>query len=172
MQDDNDEILEWFHLFFLLWFHLLNRRDEVGQWSNITYHGSGIKRKLLIKLFRPLASNITGGSHVSMDNSLGIDFGFWPPNPILATRPSVTLEPIDDILRKNVKKRSLVPFSDLKKLQKRQRLEEYRLPLNKVMSLNNLLDLNQSDILHYSNKKKQRKIISTSNMNLKTVDDL
>ena len=107
-----------------------------------------------------------------MDNSLGIDFGFWPPNPILATRPSVTLEPIDDILRKNVKKRSLVPFSDLKKLQKRQRLEEYRLPLNKVMSLNNLLDLNQSDILHYSNKKKQRKIISTSNMNTKTVDDL
>ena len=38
-----------------------------------------------------------------MDNLLDIDFGFSPRNSILATRTSVTPEPIDDmVIRKNV----------------------------------------------------------------------
>ena len=40
----------------------------------------------MIKLSSPLASDVTSGSHVFMDNLSGTDFGFWPHEPILAAR--------------------------------------------------------------------------------------
>ena len=75
----------------------------------------------------------------------------WPLKPILATGTAIN----NFVLQKNVKKRDLKPFSNLKKRQKRHRLAEYRHHLNEVMSQNNLSDADQADmLLHYSNEKK------------------
>ena len=82
--------------------------------------------------------------------TLGIDFGFWPLKPILATGTPTN----NFALRMNVKKRDLEPFSNLKKRQKRHRLAEYRQPINEVMSQNNLSDVDQADmLLHYYRTK-------------------
>ena len=147
MGDCDDDILKWFSVYLIG----KSRSFLLEQSSDITFYANGIKRKLVIKLSSPLASDTTSGSHVSMDNLLGIDFGFWPLKPILTTGT-----PINNFaLRKNVKKRDLKPFSDLKKRQKRHRLAEYRQPINEVMSQNNLSDVDQADmLLHYSNEKK------------------
>ena len=107
MRDCDDDILEWFGIFLIG----KNRRFQLEQSSDITFYANSVKRKLIIKLSSPLASVTPCGSHVSMDNLLGIDFGFWPLKPILATGT-----PINNFaLRKNVKKRDLKPFSGLKK---------------------------------------------------------
>ena len=90
-----------------------------------------------------MASVTTSGTHVSMDNLLGIDFGFWPLKPILATGTAIN----DFALRKTVKKRDLKPFSGLKKRQKRHSIAEYRQPINEVISQNNLSDVDQADML-------------------------
>ena len=147
MRDCDDDILKWFSIFLFG----RNRRFQLEQSSDITFYANGVKRKLIIKLSAPMASDTTSGSHVSMDNLLGIDFGFWPLKPIPATGT-----PINTFaLQKNVKKRDLKPFSNLKKRQKRHRLAEYRQPINEVMSQNNLSDVDQADmLLHYSNEKK------------------
>ena len=77
---DND-ILDWFRLFFMG----KDKRFQFEQSSDITFHASSVKRKLVIKLSSPMASDVSSGSHVSMDNLLGIDFGFWLPKPVLIT---------------------------------------------------------------------------------------
>ena len=165
MRDCDDDILEWFSIFLIG----KNRIFQLEQSSDITFYANSVKRKLIIKLSSRLASVTTCGSHVSMDNLLGIDFGFWPLKPILATGT-----PINNFaLRKNVKKRDLKPFSDLKKRQKRHRLAEYRQPINEVMSQNNLSDVDQADmLLHYSNEKKNRSTCITPPVNTKMIEDL
>ena len=165
MGDCDDDILKWFSIFLIG----KSRRFLLEQSSDITFYANGIKRKLVIKLSSPLASDTTSGSHVSMDNLLDIDFGFWSLKPILTTGT-----PINNFaLRKNVKKRDLKPFSDLKKRQKRHRLAEYRQPINEVMSQNNLSDVDQADmLLHYSNEKKNRSACFTPPVNTKMIEDL
>ena len=75
---------------------------KLEQSSDLTFYSNGVKRKVVINLSSPMASVTTSGSHVSMDNLLGIDFGFWPLKPILATGT-----PINNFaLRMNVKKKS------------------------------------------------------------------
>ena len=147
MRDCDDDILKWFSIFLFG----RNRRFQLEQSSDITFYANGDKRKLVVKLSSPMANVTTSGSHVSMAYLLGIDFGFWPLKPILATGT-----PINNFaLRKNVKKRDLKHVSYLKKRQKRHRLAEYRQPINEVMSQNNLSDVDQADmLLHYSNEKK------------------
>ena len=81
MRDCDDYILKWFSIFLLG----RNRRFQLEQSSDITFYANGVKRKLVIKLSSPMDSLTTSGSHVSMGNLLGIDFGFWPLKPILAT---------------------------------------------------------------------------------------
>ena len=56
----------------------------------------------------------------SMDNLLGISFGFWPPKPVMITNTPGPI--VEVVLRTNVKKRVLKPFSELKERQKRKRL--------------------------------------------------
>ena len=108
MGDCDDNISKWFSIFLFG----RNRRLQLEQSSDITFYSNGVKRKVVINLSSPMASVTTTGSHVSMDNLLGIDFGFWPLKPILETG---TPEPINDVaLRKNGKKRDLKPFSHLK----------------------------------------------------------
>ena len=161
MRDCDNDILEWFSIFLIG----NNRRFQLEQSSDITFYAKSVKRKLIIKLSSPMASVTTSGSHVSMDNLLGIDFGFWPLKPILATGT-----PINNFaLRMNVKKRDLKPFSNLKKRQKRHRLAEYRQPINEVMSQNNLSDVNQADmLLHYSNEEKIEVLVFLSINSLST----
>ena len=72
MRDCDDDILEWFSIFLIG----KNRRFQLEQSSDIIFYANSVKRKLIIKLSSPLASVTTCGSHVSMDNLLGIDFGF------------------------------------------------------------------------------------------------
>ena len=72
MRDCDDDILKWFSIFLFG----KNRRFLLEQSSDITFYASSVKRKLIIKLSAPMASVTTSGSHVSMDNLLGIDFGF------------------------------------------------------------------------------------------------
>ena len=86
MRDCDDDISEWFSIFLIG----KNRRFQLEQSSDITFYANSVKRKLIIKLSSPLASVTTCGSHASMDNLLGIDFGFWPLKPILATYSCVT----------------------------------------------------------------------------------
>ena len=97
-----------------------------------------------------MASDVSSGSHVSMDNLLGIDFEFWPPKPVMITN---TPEPIVEVvLRTNEKKRALKPFSELKERQKRKRVADHRLRVNEVMSVKKSSDIDQSEMLrHYSN---------------------
>ena len=142
---DND-ILDWFRLSFMG----KNRRFQFEQSSDITFHVSSVKRKLVIKLSSSMASDVSSGSHVSMDNLLGIDFEFWPPKPVMITN---TPEPIVEVvLRTNEKKRALKPFSELKERQKRKRLADHRLRVNEVMSVKKSSDIDQSEMLrHYSN---------------------
>ena len=98
MRDCDNDILEWFSIFLIG----NNRRFQLEQSSDITFYAKSVKRKLIIKLSSPMASVTTSGSHVSMDNLLGIDFEFWPLKLILATGP-----PINNFaLRKNVKRRT------------------------------------------------------------------
>ena len=165
MRDCDDDVLEWFSIFLIG----KNRRFQLEQPSDMTFYANSVKRKLIIKLSPPLASVTTCGSHVSMDNLLGIDFGFWPLKPILATGTPTN----NFALRMNVKKCDLKPFSHLKKRQKRHRLAEYRQPINEVMSQNNLSDVDQADmLLHYSNEKKNRSTCITPPVNTKMIEDL
>ena len=54
----------------------------------------------MIKLSSLLVSDVTSGTHVSMDDLSSIDFGFWPPKPILAARPP---DPIINVaIQKNI----------------------------------------------------------------------
>ena len=161
MRDCDDDILEWFSIFLIG----KNRRFQLEQSSDITFYANGVKRKLVIKLSSPMASVTTSGSHVSMDNLFGSDFGFWPLKPILATGTSIN----DFALRKNVKKRDLKPFSGLKKRQRRHRLAEYRQTVNEVMSQNNLSIVNQAELLHYSKEKKNRSNCITPPVNTKMI---
>ena len=71
MGDCDDDILKWFSVYLIG----KSRRFLLEQSSDITFYANGIKRKLVIKLSSPLASDTTSGSHVSMDNLLGIDSG-------------------------------------------------------------------------------------------------
>ena len=72
MRDCDDDISEWFSIFLIG----KNRRFQPLQSSDVTFYANGVKRKLVIKLSSPMAIVTTSGSHVSMDNLLGIDFGF------------------------------------------------------------------------------------------------
>ena len=71
MRDCDDGFDEWFSIFLIG----KSRRFQLEQSSDITYYANSVKRKLIIKLSSPMASVTTSGSHVSMDNLLGIDSG-------------------------------------------------------------------------------------------------
>ena len=113
----------------------------------------------MIKLSSLLVSDVTSGTHVSMDDLSSIDFGFWPPKPILAARPP---DPIINVaIQKNIKRRVIKPFPDLNERQKRNRLAEYRLLMNAGMSLSNLSDIDQSDMLqYYSDENRNRRTVA------------
>ena len=156
MQGCDPEILSWFGIFFFK----LNRREALENIGDIVFHGHGVRRKVIIKLSSPMARDVISGSHVHMENLVGIDFGFWPlksPDPKIAAT--------------NVKKRAMKPFSALKGRQKRHRLAAYRSPINELLSSNN--DVDQSEILlHYSNEKAKKRNSNSPLTSMKIIDDL
>ena len=111
MRDCDQEILRWFSVFFFN----SNRRDQLEITSDIVFHGHGIRRKMVIKLSSPMARDITSGSHVHMENLVGINFGFWPPKP--KDDPENT--------RTILEKRAMKSVSTLKNRQKRHQLAQY-----------------------------------------------
>ena len=164
MFDSEDSILELFSLLL----SKKNRTVHLEQSSNIVFYGKGKKRTIMIELSSSKALDVTSGSHVSMDNLIGLSYDFWPSKPTIKVAShglmsSVTYtpspEPIDEVVaHSHVKKRTVKPFSDLKDRQKRNRLGEYRQGVNNVMSMNNLSDTDQSEMLqHFSNEKKSKR---------------
>ena len=74
MRNCDNDILDWFRLSFMG----KNRRFQFEQSSDITFHVSSVKRKLVIKLSSSMASDVSSGSHVSMTTywALTLDSGF------------------------------------------------------------------------------------------------
>ena len=64
MRDCDDDILKWFSIFLIG----RNRRLQLEQSSDITFFFNGVKRKLLINLFSPMASVTTSGSNTYVDD--------------------------------------------------------------------------------------------------------